>query len=211
MPMKTPEISPTMVGIITIGVLLIVMLYSGSQVEPFLKNAKTSVSEAPLHKNTKLQLRGKEHYVYSYHMNDTIFNMSFSTIQGPGCLILKYDDSPDAFSCIHADGTDDGGSNATLSNPFLVPFKPWMLAVDKPWSWNTTMSISYGRISEHISSASYKVIRRNTYRGRLAYVVRLESEDSDDVLVWVDKDKRILLKEEGPNYKIELVEGLDVE
>jgi hypothetical protein len=208
--MKKFELSLPMIGVIAVGALLLIMLYSGGQVEPFLKNAKTTMEEEPLDKNIGLQIKGRENYVYTYYMENTSFNMSFSTAQGPGCVVLKYDDSPDAYTCIKPDGTDGGGSNASLSNPLLMPFKPWMLAVDDVWHWNATMQIAYGNISNNIASVEYKTLRKELYRGRQAYLVRLSSEDSD-TLVWVDAQKRILLKETGPGYEIVLVKGLNME
>jgi len=106
--------------------------------------------------------------------------------------------------CLDGEGMDETGSNATFSNPGILIFKPWMLALREGWNWNTTMFLSLGGTLEHVGDVGYRVIREDNLSGRRAYLVEIRAEGADPEYDWVDAEKRILLKMQGKGYEVVL-------
>ena len=93
----------------------------------------------------------------------------------------------------------------------MMMFKPWMLATEDHWTWNVSSYIVFEGFEKQVESVNYSVVRKEYYKGREAFVVRIRSSLGQEVWDWVDADKRVLLREIGPGYELELVEGLKFE
>ncbi len=206
------ELSVTKMALITLGILIGIMIISAFTLGGQFENPYTIVKEAPLEKNTKLQIKPGETYVYSYLFNDTQLNITYQIIDAGGCTgirVLENIDNPGI--CIGEDGTDVSGSNATLQHPQIVLFKPWMLALHEGWKWNSSLFMVYGESVQHLADVNYRVIRTENYRGRTVFVVKEESSDAEPQYSWVDAEKRVLLKLQGKGYEITMTEGIELD
>jgi predicted N-acyltransferase len=112
--------------------------------------------------------------------------------------------------CVDQNGVDKKlNSNATLSDPSFLIFKPWMLALSYNWKWNNTIYMNFNNQLSKMSTNSYHVMRTDRYRGRDVFVVRESDENQITQYEWVDMKKRIVLKSVGPGYQLELINGLE--
>ena len=100
------------------------------------------------------------------------------------------------------------------SEPVMVFFEPWMLALREGWSgaYNATWSMPSGIVQvakiERRSASSYRFLRAENYSGRLALVAEVVTRDIEmsggremTVMetrrtVWVDDEKWVVLREE---------------
>lgn len=206
------EISAKTVGLITVLVLLGIMLISGLTFQSQFEDHKVIFKEGPLEKNTKLQIKPGETYRYAYVMNQSGLNMTYSTGSGTDCtLIVLMESVNHSEICIDEDGMDEGGSNATYTNPAVLLFKPWMLALDDGWSWNTSMYMEFDNDEHYLMDVNYRVLRTDNYRGRLAYVVEISSPGGPEEIQWIDAERRVLLKTLGPSYELVMVEGIPLD
>ncbi len=211
MKKEIPDISLTTVAIAAFVILIGVMLLSGSQYKDFLDSAKTTFSEAPLEKNTGLQIRGGETYVYSYEAGNQTVNMTFKVGSTNYCTVVTYAEGNDVWACINPEGNDRTMANYSLSSPLIIFFRPWMLAVDENWKWSVSMNMAFDDFDREIMDIEYRTVRTEEYRGRKAYVVKVESSDGLTTFIWIDAEKRILLKEIGEMYTVELISGLQLD
>ncbi|HID72986.1 TPA: hypothetical protein EYP38_03510 [Candidatus Micrarchaeota archaeon] len=205
---KVPQLSPLVVAGIAVAILLVIMLYSGSRFQPFLESARTTISEGSLDKNTQLMIRNGDVFVYDYMLDNASFNMTFTVSEGPGCTVLTYEEATGVEACLDVWGNDYSGMNTSLANPMLIAFKPWMLAVKNGWTWEASMNMAFEGVDKDVMDMEYTAVRTELFRGRKAYVVKI-STDGVDTFSWVDADKRVLLKEMGEGYEIEMVSGLE--
>ncbi len=197
-------------ALITVLVLLAIMLFSGFAFRREFENPEIYFNEEPLEKNTKLQIYPGERYVYSYPLNDTEINITYSLLEGDGCTIILLPESVNRTNiCIDEWGLDSSGSNSAFEKPQFFLFKPWMLALHPTWKWNNSMHMRYNNITHRISDNYYRVMRTEDYNGRAAYVVEIESSVGAVQYQWIDVEKRIVLKIIGEEYMIELAEGLE--
>ncbi len=103
--------------------------------------------------------------------------------------------------CIDNKGLQEGGlnSNVSYSLPIYL-FKPWMLAIEKNWSWNLTDIVyvdSELKLDfDKISTINFKAIGEETILGRDTYKIE-KSKNNMTEYYWIDKEKRILIKKEG--------------
>lgn len=108
-------------------------------------------------------------------------------------------------TCINADGRN-GETNYTLFPPVFFFFSPWMLAISENFTWKARV---YNNINhELIQNFSATVLGTEKILGRNAYIVMVNESgifDTRDKKVWIDKDYRILLKEQGKNYSVVLI------
>lgn len=200
-----------MVAIVALAVLLVVMIFAGSNTQPFLETARTTISEEPLEKNSMLMLRSGESYVYEYRMQNSTFNMTFNVRDAGQCTVIGIAEAAGSQSCVDEWGNDPTGANTTLANPMMIIFKPWMLAVEDGWSWGATMRMNYEDYEKDVMETRYSVVRTETFGGRRAYVVKISAGEGTDTFLWVDAVKRILLREMGQGYEVVLVSGLQPE
>lgn len=109
-------------------------------------------------------------------------------------------------TCINGDGTDIGGSNQTLFSTEFFFFSPWMLALAENFSWKARMLNSI--TGWQVESFSARLLRKEDFRGRNAYVLEVNETGplaNITKTVWVDTERRIILKEENENYAVEII------
>gem|GEM_PF-5879393 len=73
------------------------------------------------------------------------------------------------------------------------------------------MNIAFEGVDKKVLDITYQVVRKDDYRGRQAYVVKISTADGQDTFFWVDAEKRVLLKEMGDGYSVEIISGLLLE
>ena len=193
-------------------VLVIALIFAGLTARPKFQSPEVILKEAPLEKNSELMITPGEQYVYGYLYNNTTANITYSIASGGGCTLITVENSPDGrMLCLDKEGLDETGSNSTFSDPSILFFKPWMLALEESWRWNNSVYIRYDDIIQHTSDTYYKVIRSENYRGREVFVVRIDSSSGPAEYLWIDKEKRVLLKVVGEGYQVELFEGIELD
>ena len=120
------------------------------------------------------------------------------SIPGTGCTVIATPENLNSTpACVGRDGTDSSGFNSTLSDPGIIMFKPWMLALADGWAWNNSMYLSYEGGETYISDTRYRVIRNDTYAGRPVFLVEVKSSTGPVDYEWIDTEKRIVLRETG--------------
>jgi len=188
--------------LISLTVFLLIMIFSavyfGGKMERLI------YSESPIEKIETLKVTPGETYSYTYSSNEGDTNLTYSTFKGRSCTGIYIVEIPDAVTCLDKYGNDINNSNITLSNPLFYFFRPWMLAVDDNWEWNATMVMDADGISIPMSILKFKTEKTEIINGREAYKI-IMSEGNREAYAWVDKEKRVLLKETGLGYKIELI------
>ena len=195
------------ITVATAALLLALVVLGAAMFGSLFENPRVLVKEAPLSKNSEFRLLPGESYHYIYTANGTEANMTFAVLEGHGCTrILVVESRGEAETCLDAGGNDWTGSNATFSEPGMLLFKPWMLALHDGWRWNTTMYLDIGGTQEHIANVSYRVVRMEELRGREAYIVEVMTEGTEPEYDWVDAEKRVLLKVMGEGYEVSLSE-----
>lgn len=195
--------------IATVLILFLFIAMAAVMFQPSLQNPTVIFKEAPLQKNTQLQLQPGEEYQYSYMFNGTAVNITYAVLEGDNCTRVVVEESVnDSETCLDNWGNDFTHSNATFDNPSILLFKPWMLALDDGWTWNNSMYIVYGGAEQHISDTYYKVVRMENYSGRMSYVVEVIPDSGSAEYDWIDAQKRVLLKIEGDGYEVLLGEGM---
>lgn len=206
------KINTTHTGVLTIVILIGIMLFSASNFQGYLKNQKFIINEEPLEKVEKIKIKPGEIYGYTQKLgNETLVDLTFWIMQGQGCTIISLGGhGNDSYACISEWGVDKTGSNSTFStSPYIVMFKPWMLAVNEGWKWNTSIVMELDRIKTNVLDANFTTIGKRKYRGRDAWVVVMKSSDSNrSTYFWIDEEKRVLLLENSTEYSIELVKGI---
>lgn len=203
-------LSQAKVALIALAVLIAVMAFSMATLKPQLDNPVFLIKEGRIAKNTDLRISSGESYSYVYTAGNGSANLSYAVIGGPGCTIISLADTS-AMVCLDSRGNDNSGQNSSYSVPAMILTKPWMLAVGDGWRWNVSTYLVFDTMEKHISDVNYTTIRKEYYKGREAYVVEISSSDSEPIVDWVDSEKRILLREDGPGYEIELVDGLPLD
>ena len=190
--------------IIFIGIVII-----GSNFKPPISE-KFVFNEAPLTKQSSLLIKPGETYLYQYTINNTNNTLTLVTLQGPQCVFIYILEAVNQTgTCLKSDGTDGDGSNVTLSVPYISLFKPWMLAVHDNWKWNVSMGVYISKEFNPVKTFVYETLRSEIVFGRESYVVRIigTNDTESGVIMWVDKEKRIVLKEQGPKYEVTLIKA----
>ncbi|MBD3210044.1 hypothetical protein GF318_01540 [Candidatus Micrarchaeota archaeon] len=206
------EISSGWIALATIVILLGIMVYSGITFQPELENPQITYGEAPLEKNTGLQIKPGEEYVYAYDLGNSSVNITYLVSSGNNCTAVRLLENTNLSSvCLNEEGNGPSGSNVSLGDSATLFFKPWMLALDSNWKWNVSMYMSFQETREIVSELNYRVMRTDRYRGRPCFVVEIETAEGSKEYNWVDKEKRVLLKTSGETYDIELVKGLPLD
>ena len=197
------------VAIATIVILIGIMLFSSFIYMPQFEDPNITFKEAPLVKNKEQQLLPGEDYRYAYLLNNTEINVTYAVMDGDGCTAIYLMESAELSGvCIDEWGVDPSGSNATFTNPAILLFKPWMLALHETWRWNNSMYMSFDETSQHIVDTDYRVMRTENYRGRMSFVVKINATTGPPEYQWIDMEKRVLLRVLGEDYEVRLVEGL---
>jgi hypothetical protein len=207
MEIRKINISGTALALISLGIFIVIMLFSGLIFKPSLDNSGFSIRESELNKTVDLQLIPGDSYYYTYKVGNESANLTYAVMNGPNCTMIILVESQEAI-CLNKQGNDRTKMNSTFNATGMILFKPWMLALKEGWSWNIT---TYARIDTYeklLESTYYSVVRIEEYKGRQVYVVRMSGEEGDFVWQWIDSEKRILVREIGPSYEVELVKGL---
>jgi hypothetical protein len=201
------SLSPGMLALITLLVLVGIMAYSAETLKPQLENPTFITEEGKLAKLTALQIVPGESYTYAYSVGNESINLTYMVMGGNDCTVISLSQSS-ASVCLDSSANDASGQNSSYSVPAIIMIKPWMLAVDEGWKWNVSSHLVFDDFKKHITDTGYATVRKEYYKGREAYVVRVSSSEGDLVWDWIDSEKRILLREMGPGYEVELIEGL---
>lgn len=182
--------------------LIMIIIIGSAMFGPLFENPKIVIKEAPLKKNKELQLKPGEQYRYSYTINNSTLNITYVILDGNGCIRIKLLEAANSTGvCVDRWGMDESHSNASYTEPSIVLFKPWMLALHEGWTWNNTMYISYNGAEERIANTSYRVLRVENIGERQSYVVEIKPSEGPPEYNWVDAEKRFLLKVEGKGYR----------
>jgi len=196
---------PDPITLAAIGAFVLIVILASLWVKPIFENPRIVALEAPLYKNTGLQLKDGENYTYSYTTRASSLDITYVVHEIPGCTmitIVEANDTPAV--CLDGTGVGRSGSNTSFIEPAILLFKPWMLALNDTWRWNGTVYLAFDGASEHVSDVGYRVVRREVFNGRDAFVVEIKTIGGEKEYDWVDADKRILLKALGPGYEVKL-------
>lgn len=205
--MPSSWIRDNAVVLATIGALALMILFSTLVFKPLFAGPEVVFVEEPLAKNTNHQLVPGETYRYSFDFNMTEINVTYAVLPGLGCTRIRMlEKLNDSETCIDFWGNDEAGFNSTLQNPAFMLFKPWMLALEENWRWKSSMYLSYGGAPSHISDTAYRVIRKEEYGNRTAFVVEIRTDGDYAEYQWIDAEKRILLKAVGKGYEVKLAD-----
>jgi hypothetical protein len=201
------DISAKNITLMTILVLAFLMLVSGLTFNNRFEEPKVVFTEAPIEKNTMLQIKAGEEYRYSYLMeNNQTINITYVVTSSTNCTRIFIDESVNNTNiCVNEWGVDETGSNVTFRDPSFLLFKPWMLALHNTWKWNNSMYIRFDDTGSHITDNYLRVIRTEEFMNRTAFVVEIKSSSGAKEYQWVDSEKRIMLKSIGEGYQVELV------
>ncbi|MDD5171735.1 MAG: hypothetical protein PHF60_01740 [Candidatus ainarchaeum sp.] len=199
------KLEPAVLG--TVVIFLLMVAISAFIFKPDIEGAKLIFKEEPLEKNTEFQLKPGELYVYTYAINDTQVNMTYAILEGGNCTRIRLLESVNVSeTCVDKNGMDNFGYNSAFANPAILLFRPWMLALEEGWHWNSSMYVYYGGMEEHVSDTYYRVVRKDTLDGREVFIVEIRMDDAPPEYQWIDAEKRVLLKIKGDNYEINLAE-----
>lgn len=177
------------------------------------------VQEEKLQKNMEFALRPGDILVYKISYQNISKNISFifgkkikeisnfSEVIYENCTnVVLY--GTNLSTCIKPDGVDiNTNTNGSLMSPIFFFFSPWMLALSKNFTtWETkTMNTLTNEI---IQSSLIVLLGNETIKNRESYVISIKENNAEtERRIWVDKKTRILLKETGQDYTIELVQS----
>ncbi|MBI2079506.1 hypothetical protein HYT84_01980 [Candidatus Micrarchaeota archaeon] len=202
------HISNRKIAVLALILFLAIMLFSGLYYFPKLKDQSSFYyKEEPIHKTSKFILTPGEVYIYSYKFKNSEtpqFNVTYTIRKNFGCIVFEIKEFKSVSDCIDQNGNDKNGSNLTLNNGLVEIFKPWMLAVDENWVWKIDL-VSNVITNYKINSYEFSVAGTEDFNGREAYKVKILKNGNLISYLLVDKEKRILLKEEQDAYVVELV------
>ncbi len=191
------------------AVIFVILLIIGSILfKPPLDQQRIFWTEQPLNKTHPFSLLPGEQYTYSYLFSNNSMNLSYLIKGGGECTVIQILNSSGPPSCINSKGNDKNMSNLSLASPFLNIFRPWMLAITDNWHWSI---VGKGELvgTEYIfDEINLSVVGKENLKGRIAYKVKMsDSTSSQPIYLWVDDEKRILLREVGPGYEVVLIKA----
>jgi hypothetical protein len=196
-----------MVGLAALAALIIIIMAGSALFRSTLENPRLFFVEPPIQKNSELKLTPGEQYRYSYLLNNTPVNLTYIILADSGCTRVRVlENLNDSGVCLDRWGNDESGFNSTYENPSILLFKPWMLALEEGWRWNSTMYVQYSGGRQYVTDTYYRVVRLENYSGRESFIVEIKSKEGDIEYYWIDAEKRVLLKIEGKGYLVELVD-----
>lgn len=187
----------------SLAVFIVIILLGGMFFKPNLPEG-IEIMEGSLSKNAELRIGPGEVYIYNYNINNTNNTLTFFTGAAPACVWIQVKEAVNATgTCIDRHGNDRKGSNVSLEVPYISMFKPWMLAVGSRWEWNTTAIVRIVNENVELGRARFRMTREERIFGRESYVVEITS-GNEVTIDWIDKERRVLLKEVGRGYVIEI-------
>lgn len=194
---------PDIITMATLAALAAILILGAVIFKPHLENPRIVFVEEPLVKNAEFGLVPGETYTYGLDMNGSSGNITYFILPGPGCTRIRMSGSNASGTCVDRNGLDETGYNATLGDPMMLLFRPWMLALREGWHWNSSMYVIPG--GAKIAETRYRVIRMENYSGRESFVVAVESGDAPPEYQWIDAGKRVLLRILSENYEAVLL------
>ncbi|MBI5227748.1 hypothetical protein HY988_04130 [Candidatus Micrarchaeota archaeon] len=204
------EIPTKETGIIAVVILVGLMVVSGINLKPKFENPGFVFNEAPLYKNTQLQIRPGETYVYSYVVQNKTVNATYEIFEGSGCTGIRLIENIDQPGiCVGKDGLDSTRSNISFKDQSIILYKPWMLALTDGWKWNVTAYTAFNDSQVYFATTNFRVLRRDNYLGREVFVVEEKNTINSVQYEWVDVEKRILLRIIGEGFEIDLTKGVE--
>ncbi|RLG19980.1 hypothetical protein DRN67_01220 [Candidatus Micrarchaeota archaeon] len=181
-----------------------------------LSQTKLETEEDPLTPNVQLQLLPGEVYRYEYNLSGELSNVTYSVMGlSNDCMNVHADASNSELQaetdlCVYV--STGQVKNSSLS---LDISQPWMLALEEGFVWNSETRIIYPDPVEleDITRLTIQFLGVETYRGREAFKVRASTERiitgsapaTIEHILWVDKQKRVLLGSEAAVFKIRLL------
>lgn len=198
--------------LLSLALIIVIMLISIFWLSPQIQPTKLHFREDPLKKQPHTLAPG-DYYRYSYTSNVSEglnYTFTYVLVGYNNCTGIYIQESSNRTpSCIDHWGNDKAGNNLSLDNPFIYFFKPWMLAVNDSWTWKVTAYFSFPTEQFNFSEVYLYTLEKEDIYGRDAYkvIALLSTSDGEEeqILYWVDVEKRILLLEKGSNYEIRLV------
>ena len=208
--MQIEKMSGLSIAVITIIIFVGIMIYSAQTLLPQLQDPEFVFSESPINKTETLKIKDGDFYTYEYSAGNESANISFAVSFDGICTWVNIVEGQ-GLVCLDQFGNDVGQRNSSYQAPTIILMKPWMLALQKGWKWNVSSYMVFDKMANHVSDTDYEVVRIEQYKGREAFVVRINTSEGNEVWDWVDSEKRILLREVGLQYEVILIEGLDFE
>ncbi len=199
--------------IFAISILLVLGLFAVSFFLFASGASPVSIHEGKLAKNAQFSMRPGDHLSYeiiSGNESEIITflfgrepfrNATIADLEYADCtkVVIK---GTNVSTCISPDGTDIGGNVSLASQAFFF-FSPWMLALSPGFSWDVVIENSL--TGAPIESVGVRVLGEEEIFGRSAYLAELRDDGimgNYTKRMWIDKESRVLLKEEGKDYSI---------
>lgn len=201
--------------ILAISLAIVLLLFMASMAIFTSGFKPTVLMEQPLSKNAQFSPQPGDAISYFYNGTNESGEISFAfgrqgqqngnfTVTSYANCTLALLSGANSTTCIGKDGRD-GESNESLASADFMFFSPWMLALSENFSWKA--QVLNGITREPLENFSVAYAGREQYLGRDAFVLDVMQEGvfgSVEKRVWVDSKTRILLKEEGKNYTLEI-------
>ena len=163
-----------------------------------------SYQEEPLNK-TEMKLLPNEEYIYEYEINGRTSQAKFKIRKKSDCLeIITLKVNNQTIPCFDEYGNEEQGNNFSISTQQIPLFKPCMLAVQDEWKWKLNKTIELNGEESQIEKITLETVGSETIEGRNTFKVKTVSEDII-IYSWIDKQKRILIREESELYTIRLI------
>ena len=195
---------------------------------PDMTKLSVVVSEAPLEPNVPLQLKQGEEYTYSeiYHYENASqpVQTTFRVLGGRDCVLVKgklaNQSAAEISGCLDpVTGKTEKivltqGEETRELNGTLGFFQPWMLSIEENWTWQMNVSKKIENVGvletevwDYAEIGEEKVKGRDTYKVELNVTGIAGNKVIDFVrqVIWVDKEKRIIVKAESDISETELV------
>jgi len=202
--MVSMEIKRTILFSFGIFLLLMIVGYFVYGDQLYSKKA-IIINENPISKVSGVTFSPGEVYTYSIEQingSESISTtISYLIDYGENCIIISSEEGGN--SCINMNGNDEEGSNLTLESGVFF-FKPWMLAVKEGWKWRVEWKTIF--TDEILDWVEFETIGSEKIFGRDSYKVHVKFSYGESTK-WIDKKKRVLLKDTGVNYVIEIING----
>ena len=211
------------------------MLFSDRIQKPSLL---TRLDEGGLAKNSELGIREGDSLTYEVRTNASRARIRIQAGLLRGCPglfvadVTRYGDSSTPAGlengvCLGPDGVETGpdgqklGDNMSFSNLTWPYFQPWMLALDRNFTWKANLSLVVEPFnSSQTQEITWRTVGERNYSGRDAYEVRVEGGKirgdapvdlgfglDRPITYWVDKERRVLLFMQEGDANVSLVQA----
>ncbi len=178
----------------------------------------TYIAEQALNKNSNFTMKPGDHLVYFVKYGNSSETIAFlfgkKPLEVKGLSKITYENctfvvlrGANISTCIDSDGMDWEGNQSIYSQEFFF-FSPWMLALSENFSWKAqTLNSITGKPVQQINVS---VLGREKTMGREAFVVAMDEIGpfgSVSRKMWVDSERRVILREEGSGYVLTLIQA----